>query len=144
LTARVRIVPISKSAMERDVEQFVALGDADIAWPAEKFLSDRPGKWELSLAAFDGQTPVACLIASFRRPGVPHVHLLQVDGRLRSQGIGNRLMEAYLGSLESRSTLKVEVANRRAVAFYKRHGFRVMTRKGDHFWMQSASRRSAQ
>ena len=128
--------------MEDNVDRFVALGDAQLGWPAEKFLSDRPGKWQLSLAAYDGQTPVACLIASYRRTGAPHIHLLEVDDRCRNRGIGKALMDKYLERVGTRSTLKVEVANRRAVAFYERQGFRITTRKGNHFWMQSASPRT--
>jgi ribosomal protein S18 acetylase RimI-like enzyme len=137
-----RIVGIKRNDMEDNVHRFVALGDAQLGWPAEKFLVDRPGKWQLSLAAYEGEQPVGCLIASYRRADVPHIHLLQVDGRLRNRGIGKTLLDKYLEEVGSGSTLKVEVANCRAVAFYRRQGFRITTRKGNHFWMQSAPPRT--
>jgi ribosomal protein S18 acetylase RimI-like enzyme len=144
MTQAVRIVTITWNDMQQNVERFVALGDPQLGWPAEKFLSNRPGKWQLSLAAHDGDTLIGCLIASYRRPGIPHIHLLQVDHRHRNLGIGKSLMDRYLKRVKSTSTLKVEVANRRAVAFYERQGFRITTRKGDHFWMHSASPGTAQ
>ena len=133
-----RLVAVDAQLVSEHISDFLKLGDDDLSWTADQFAGERPGKWRLSWSAWDGEDLVGCLIASYRRPGRPHIHLLQVKNSHRSRGVGKQLLNAYRSSAgRASTTLKVEIANRRAMAFYEREGFRTTTRIRGHYWMQS-------
>ena len=83
---------------------------------------------EVYVAVEDGQ--VAGLLALYRPDAF--IHSLFVDGR--SRGVGRALLEHVEGlDPRRRLSLKVESANQRAVAFYKREGFRRVGRGVDAY-----------
>ena len=135
------IRPLTRPEMERRIEDYLSLDRSPLAWDSERLLSDRPGKWDLSMAAFEGDRPVGLLLASLRRPGRPHIHLLLVREARRSVGIGQALIDAHRRSSPwPVTTLKVGRANEDAIRFYRRNGFRILTRKGDYLWMAASKK----
>jgi ribosomal protein S18 acetylase RimI-like enzyme len=127
--------------MERGIEHYLDLDRSPLAWDKDRLLSDRPGKWELSMAAFEGGRPVGLLLASLRSPRRPHIHLLLVHEGHRSVGVGQALLEAYrTHSPWPVTTLKVSRENEGAIRFYRRNGFRILTRKGDYLWLAAGKK----
>jgi len=93
-------------------------------WDRSNLLSERPGKWDLSLLATIAGRPVGWAIASRTTDGGLHLHHIVVDPAHRSEGIGSRLVSALASSAApGRITLKVHPDNAAAARFYKRLGF---------------------
>jgi len=135
------IRPLSRSDMERRIDQFLDLDRSPLGWDGERLLSDRPGKWDLSLAAFEDDRAIGLLLASLRSPGRPHIHLLLVHEDHRSAGVGQALVEAHRKhSPWPVTTLKVGRKNEGAIRFYRRNGFRILTRKGDYLWLATGTK----
>jgi len=80
---------------------------------------------EIYVAARDGRVVG---LAGFYRPQ-NFLHSLYVDGR--SQGVGKALRDRVSAIADGQVSLKVQLPNRRAQAFYAREGFLVMAQGQD-------------
>ena len=93
-------------------------------WTRENLLSERPGKWDVSLLATSGGRPVAWAVAS-RTSDSLHLHHIVVAPHHRSAGVGARMVGELLRlATPGRMTLKVHTDNTAAARFYERLGFR--------------------
>ena len=105
-------------------------------WGEEQFLSDLPGKWNLSFTIW-GDGIVAYAILSRKWSDRIHIHQFMVKAAFRSSGIGSlmidRILEEY-GGVEDIS-LKVHNDNEGAIEFYKRKNFVTEEFKDDYIWM---------
>ena len=122
----VQVEPLTRDRAERLADQLVAMV-SDIEWDywsREHLLAHRDEKWERSLLATRGGTPVGWAVVS-RTEGGAHLHHLVVAKEARSSGIGALLMaEALRRTRPGVLTLKVHPGNDAAVRFYMRMGFR--------------------
>lgn len=83
--------------------------------------------------ARSGATPIGHLVGRLSGPGSVHpirvaeLESLFVDGAYRGEGLGSRLVDAFLGWAASkgadRATVTAYAANAGAQRFYERHGF---------------------
>jgi [ribosomal protein S18]-alanine N-acetyltransferase len=68
-------------------------------------------------------------IVSEENPPLAHIITLDVDGKHRRHGIGTALLEALESNLAARGVrsilLETAIDNEPAVAFWKRHGYRI-------------------
>ena len=105
-------------------------------WTLAHFLDERPDKWRLSFAAWNGAEPVGYAILSKRGAHHVHLHHFMVAESTRGSGLGALMVSELRRRAEAararRLTLKVAASNPRARAFYESHGFRVAGRNGDY------------
>ena len=94
-------------------------------WTDRNLLFELSGKWELSVVGHLGK-PVCYAILSTKWDDRVHIHQFMVHRDCRNSGIGGQLLVqakecafAFRGLL----SLKVMKSNKRAMAFYERHGF---------------------
>jgi ribosomal protein S18 acetylase RimI-like enzyme len=124
--------PLDRDSAERLVArllQFTADQDWE-NWTAHNVLANRPRKWELSLLASDPDEPVGYAIVSAPAPDNHHLHHIAVAPDTRGRGIGEQLMGALMSRAQSEScflTLKVHAVNTRAIDFYCRLGFQILS-----------------
>ena len=120
------IEPLTRDRAAELAEPLLAMS-ADSTWDdwdRSNLLSERPGKWDLSLLATIAGRPVGWAIASRTGGGGLHLHHIVVDPAHRSEDIGSRLVSALASSAApGRMTLKVHPDNSAAARFYKRLGF---------------------
>ena len=120
------IEPLTRHRADELAEPLLAMS-ADSTWDdwdRSNLLSERPGKWQLSLLATIAGRPVGWAIASRTEGGGLHLHHVVVDPEHRSEGIGSRLVSALASSAApGRITLKVHPDNAAAARFYERLGF---------------------
>ena len=96
--------------------------------------ADRHKREDFLRAARDEETYVAALdgrivgLAGFYRPQ-NFLHSLYVDGR--GQGVGKALLDHVSAIADGPVSLKVQLPNRRAQAFYAREGFLVLEQGQD-------------
>jgi [ribosomal protein S18]-alanine N-acetyltransferase len=68
-------------------------------------------------------------IASEENPPLAHIITLDVDAKHRRQGVGRALLETLESNLAARGVrsilLETAIDNEAAVAFWKRHGYRI-------------------
>ena len=120
------IEPLTRHRADELAEPLLAMsGDSTWDdWDRSNLLSERPGKWDLSLLATITGRPVGWAIASRTVGGELHIHHIVVDPAHRSEGIGSRLVSALASTAApGRMTLKVHPDNAAAARFYKRLGF---------------------
>jgi ribosomal protein S18 acetylase RimI-like enzyme len=127
------IVNLTSDHVRQHLAAYIAVS-ADVSdWAEQHFLSDLPGKWELSFAWLD-QNPLAYCVMS-RKFGPPHIHQFMVHPELRGRGIGEKMLaEAERRGAE---TLKVAKNNVGATRFYERCGWTKQKEAGDYLWMIS-------
>jgi GNAT superfamily N-acetyltransferase len=96
-------------------------------WTLEHFLLDLPEKWGLSFAAWDGGTPVAYTMLSRRDIDRVHLHHFMVAAPYRGKGLGARMVAEMMSRTAASGarhlTLKAQLDNAPARAFYAHHGF---------------------
>lgn len=121
----VHIEPLTQDLADRLCDELLAM-TADSTWDdwqREHLLSDRPEKWQRSLVATRGDSPVGWAVVSRTGAGV-HVHHIVVAAGERSAGLGAQLMgEVIRGAPTGVVTLKVHPDNTAAARFYERLGF---------------------
>lgn len=124
-SARVLLQPLSRQVAERWADTLLTM-NADSGWDdwdRDNLLSERPGKWDLSLLATVDDSPVAWAVAS-RQAESLHLHHIVVAPQRRSAGIGELLVRALMSrAAPGRMTLKVHPDNHAAARFYRRLGF---------------------
>ena len=95
-------------------------------WTRQNLLDPRPGKWDLSVAAYAAGTPVGYAMASFADDSTAHLHQFVLQPEARGRGAGRALLNALAkrarAAGRSHVRLKVHRANRGAIAFYRRCG----------------------
>lgn len=107
---------------------------ADVSnWGEREFLSDLPGKWELSFGLWEDGTPVAYCVLS-RKFGSPHIHQLMVTPSLRGRGVGVTILEE--ARRRGARSLKVSIQNDRAIQFYERAGWTKAEMTDTCHWMR--------
>ena len=123
------IEPLTRTNFEAEPDAFVAIGQ-DVPgeyWTAAHFRKDLPMKWQLSVAAWQGQTLIGYAIVSSKERSRAHLHHLMLGTNWRNNGIGRFLLEdAFIRAREAghlTMTLKVAKANP-ARRFYVKMGFR--------------------
>ena len=110
------------------IEERFAAGDA-VPWGRGQILTDRPGKWDYSLIAVDGDS-IAGFSFNSRRDDWLYVHALIVGAEYREEGLGGRIIAALReraqhGGLRG-VQLRVAYDNTAAIRFYLQHGFAVV------------------
>ena len=82
---------------------------------------------DCAIAELDGR--IVGFILSEENPPLAHIITLDVDARHRQQKIGSMLLETQESNLASRGVrsilLETAIDNEPAVAFWKRHGYRI-------------------
>jgi ribosomal-protein-alanine N-acetyltransferase len=82
------------------------------------------------VAADPQEVPIGFLLGVSQVEHEARILMFAVDRRFRGQGIGTRLMDAFLVRCRSRAfrrvTLEVRVSNATAIRFYTRHLFSVV------------------
>lgn len=117
-----------------DPHDFAALHKLDQAcFPAGISYSKTTLRYFLTLpsadctVAEDGR--IVGFILSEENPPLAHIITLDVDAKHRRQGVGTALLEAQEANLASRGVrsilLETAIENEAAVAFWKRHGYRI-------------------
>lgn len=133
---------LSRAEVRKTLDSLVAIA-ADVPgeyWGPEHFLAERPGKWELSAAAWLGGAPVAYAIVSRRAPDQAHLHHLMVAPGHRDAGLGRSLLVFAMDHARSRGlqlmSLKVAEVNSDGRRFYERSGFTATCRDGSFVWLK--------
>jgi ribosomal protein S18 acetylase RimI-like enzyme len=110
------------------IEERFAACDA-VQWGRGQILTDRPGKWEYSLIAVDGDS-IAGFSFNSRRDNWLYVHALIVGAEYRAEGLGGRIIAALRARAQHRDLrgvqLRVAFDNTAAIRFYLQHGFTVV------------------
>jgi ribosomal protein S18 acetylase RimI-like enzyme len=122
---------ITRSALEDSIEKYIEILK-DVRgeyWGKEHFLTDLPGKFQLSCCALMDEELIGYIISSAKGPSSAHIHKFMVDKKHRSKRIGHLLLNYYEGLVKKKNigtiTLKVNVINYDAIRFYMNHGFLV-------------------
>lgn len=121
----VRIESLTHELATRLADELLAM-TRDAAWDdwtREHLLSPRPEKWQRSLLAVRGTTPVGWAVVSRTDIGA-HLHHIVVAPGDRSLGVGAQLVRELLRrTAPGTVTLKVHPDNEDAARFYRRLGF---------------------
>jgi len=123
-----KIVPLSRELLSVHLEAILTMDAAIIgeAWQREHYLSELPGKWQYSCLALRQTTALGFLVASQKAESL-HIHRLAVDNAQQGRGVGRRLLHHLAANAATGSTptitLKVGVANEKAIEFYRQLGF---------------------
>lgn len=118
-------VALSKEIMPQYVSDIVGMSARNIDdeyWSAGHFLTDLPGKWELSFLVLFESKLVGFLIASRKEASV-HIHKFVVDGPMQRSGLGSSMLRRLKDITPDIITLKVKTDNKKALAFYLKEGF---------------------
>lgn len=118
-----QITVLDKNTCSVYLQEFIEIirDNLNEYWTEEHFMSDLPGKWQLSRIVKVDETLAGFIIASRKNENQVHVHKFAVSRKLRSNGIGKKLFEAFREQLEPSSfiTLKVYKENLDAIRFYE-------------------------
>jgi ribosomal protein S18 acetylase RimI-like enzyme len=119
-----RMETLSRKTAERLLPQLIAIS-ADVSpWGTTEFLTELPGKWELSFTAWQADQPVGYAILSRKFPGRIHIHQFMVAPSQRGSGIGIAMLAEARRRADSLLSLKVHQDNHGAIRFYEREGLR--------------------
>ncbi|MBN2009909.1 GNAT family N-acetyltransferase [candidate division KSB1 bacterium] len=101
-------------------------------WQSEHFLTDLPGKWQLSIFAEQHNQLLGYIIAS-QKGDTAHIHKFMVTSQFRAAGVGSSLMDYFIQNCERLGLFKfslwVYANNVGAIKFYERHGFAKTTER---------------
>ncbi|MGB5106190.1 MAG: ribosomal protein S18-alanine N-acetyltransferase [Candidatus Zixiibacteriota bacterium] len=101
-------------------------------WDEENFVADIENEHVIVLAARSGNNCVGYL-SCIALDDYGYVANVAVEGEFRSKGVGKALMDDLRRRLLARDihdiVLDVRVSNSRAIMFYERYGFSVITRR---------------
>lgn len=117
-------------ALEREVFKIVPY--ADYPWEEHHFRAERPRKWELSqVALVDGQV-IGFWIASQLFSHCTHSHRVVVHLQFWGTGAAKAMHEAYVQAAlalptVTEMTLTVHVQSLRALRFYRKCGYHILT-----------------
>jgi len=123
-----QIVPLSRELLRAHLEEILVMDRGIIGepWQSEHYLAELPGKWQYSCLALQGSTALGGVVASLKASGL-HLHRVVVGAAYQGHGIGTRLVHHVACSAVENDipllTLKVAVANARAIKLYRRLGF---------------------
>jgi ribosomal protein S18 acetylase RimI-like enzyme len=125
------IKKITRPALENSIEKYIEILK-DVRgeyWEKEHFLTDLPGKFQLSCCALMDEKLIGYIISSAKGPSLAHIHKFMVDKEHRGRRIGHLLLNYYEGLVKKKKigtiTLKVNENNSGAIRFYLNHGFLV-------------------
>jgi ribosomal protein S18 acetylase RimI-like enzyme len=122
------MITLTADIVRARLPELIAIS-ADVSpWGEKEFLSDLPGKWELSFALL----PDAYCILS-RKFGPPHIHQLMVSPQKRGNGIGAKMLNEAVR--RGAQTLKVAADNSGAIRFYQREGWKIHRGVPGYLWM---------
>jgi ribosomal protein S18 acetylase RimI-like enzyme len=128
---------ITRSALEDSIEKYIEILK-DVRgeyWGKEHFLTDLPGKFQLSCCALMDEELIGYIISSVKGPSLAHIHKFMIDKKHRGKRIGHLLLNYYEGLVKKKNigtvTLKVNVNNYDAIRFYSNHGFLVESQYED-------------
>jgi ribosomal protein S18 acetylase RimI-like enzyme len=125
-----RLVALDRSTAEERLDQLEERFRQfpDLQWTREQILADRPGKWELSVLAVDGDG-VAGFSINSRRDGHLYVHVLFVGREHRRTGLGRRLVEHLVEGARRAGLAGIDLRaafdNTAALGFYLTCGFEI-------------------
>jgi len=128
-----RILVLNPDLVHRFMEEFL-LVDRDMLgepWSPAHFLAERPEKWRWSHLALDPEGRVEAFVIASLKGDVIHCHRVAVRSDRRSRGLGAVILRAVGEAAEAggvnRIGCKVARENDRAVRWYRRLGFRVIS-----------------
>lgn len=122
---------ITRSALENSIEKYIEIlkNVSGEYWGKEHFLTDLPGKYQLSCCALLDNQLIGYIISSEKGTSLAHIHKFMVDKEQRGKRIGHLLLNYYEGLVKKKNmstiTLKVNVNNYDAIRFYLNNGFLV-------------------
>lgn len=138
LSHRITVRPLERGELTANIDGFVDVA-RDVAgeyWSAEHFLRELPDKWVLSLAVWEGESPVGYAIISRKSTATAHLHHFMVSATQRGKGLGAKLLDAAMSRCRKQGfadlTLKVARGSADAHRFYRRHGFDNVSIDGDY------------
>lgn len=118
-----QITVLDKNMCSLYVQEFLGIISDNLNeyWTEEHFMNDLPEKWQLSRIVKVNDILAGFIIASRKNENQVHVHKFAVSRKMRSNGIGKKLFEAFREQLEPSSfiTLKVYKENLDAIRFYE-------------------------
>ena len=140
-----RTVALTRELAAEKADELASLetGIPDDYWEAKNFVSEFPGKWDLSTLLVDGSDQIAGYsIASRPEPSRAHLHRIVIAERYRGKGFGSSLIESLrTRARESglrRLSLKVGEDNSAAKRLYTRLGFDLDDDSGPYQWMSES------
>jgi ribosomal protein S18 acetylase RimI-like enzyme len=125
-----RMIPLDRSTAEARLDELEKRFRQfpDLGWTREQILAERPGKWEQSVVAVDGDGVAGFSINSLR-DGHLYVHVLFVGPEHRRTGLGRALVEHLVerarGAGLAAIDLRVALDNTSALRFYLTCGFQI-------------------
>jgi ribosomal protein S18 acetylase RimI-like enzyme len=129
---RVRLHFCDRNQVEARIEAIEERFAAQVGagpWGRSQILADRPGKWDYSLIAVDGDS-IAGFSFNSRRDDWLYVHALIVGAEYREEGLGGRILAALRERAQHAGLrgvqLRVAFDNTAAIRFYLQHGFTVI------------------
>lgn len=97
-------------------------------WGSASFMLELPGKWKNSWVICKEEKVCAFSICSMTDKHTLHIHRLAVHKDYKGTGVSDLLMHTiFLGVEADRITLMVSTENVRAVRYYKKHGFEIVS-----------------
>ncbi len=126
------VIPLTNLYAKEKSDEILALEHnwtaiGDEAWKIENLMMDLPLKWELSNAALYKGKIIGYQIGSLKNQAA-YLHKIIVDGKLRSLGIGKKLLIAFLNKCLEKNIERIcflaRVDNVGAVKFYEKLGFK--------------------
>lgn len=136
------IKQLSREYLEENIDDFLNILK-DIPkeyWDKNNFLVDLPRKWDFSIYIKNlRQEIIGYIIASEKGNGV-HIHKFMIEKNFRNQNLGQKLLK-FLINLSKKSnknfiTLKVDKENLKALMFYKRENFKVISESDNLYTMK--------
>jgi GNAT superfamily N-acetyltransferase len=138
-----RIERATPMLMKRHAKSLAALDDtlraefgdrySDEPWTIEAFMAERPGKWDLSHLALEGDRPCAFWIASCAAEHA-HTHRVGIGAPWRGKGLLRALAEEVHHAARKagaiRMTLYVNPSNEIARRVYSSLGYRACELEG--------------
>lgn len=136
----IRVEQLTKAMMRKYIDDVVGIenvcfdhdpGFSDERWTKENYLSDYPGKWELSQIAFSEDGDVMGIYSVTKVADYCHANRLVVSGRYRRCGVGSALMSglkraAYEAGLKGLVNF-VHYENEKSLCLHKKTGWTVCT-----------------
>jgi|JI10StandDraft_1071094.scaffolds.fasta_scaffold88407_2 ribosomal protein S18 acetylase RimI-like enzyme len=133
---------LSRDYLEQHIERLILLLHRNLNdeyWSSQHFLTDLPGKWELSLFAQDKSKNITGFLIASKKQSTTHIHKFVVDISVQSSGLGTSLLNHLLTITDDDLSLKVHLNNIRAIEFYKKNGF-TMTDQTETFCTMTLQR----
>jgi len=130
-SSEITLHPLTGSSQTSVLQALVEIDRDVIAepWTFANFSLPLPSKWELSFYAERSGLIRGFVVASKKIDGA-HLHRIGIAPAARGHGLGSSMLQELIRRARNMGlkqlTLKVHVANQRAVRFYEANGFKTI------------------